>query len=106
MPTSPHQERLTTQLLESLLSSQESVSDELHELLWELVHAKDGDQQSSIYTAPILSWFAIHALRADGTFMSAESFAQLLAKVKYLIKSTGMIEAHRRQSNHPRGIIG
>jgi len=49
---------------------------------------------------------AIHALKIDATFIDADAFAQYLAKIKYNIKNIGMVEAHRRQTSHPNGIIG
>jgi cytochrome b len=48
----------------------------------------------------------VHALKPDTTFMDADAFAQLLAKMKYFIKSIAMVEAHRHQAHHPGGIIG
>jgi hypothetical protein len=106
IPLSPLQEHLVTRLLESLLGSRESVSAHLHELWWELIRTQDADLESTIHNCPFLAWWAVHALKKDGTFISADPFAQLLAKVKYLIKSVSMVEASKRQSSHPRGIIG
>jgi len=75
----------------------------LHELLWDLIRARADKSKSTIQSCPFQSWFAVHALKIDTTFMSSDSFAQLLAKMKYLIKNTGMVEAHRCQDIHPNG---
>jgi hypothetical protein len=106
MPVTPTQQQLAVTLFEALLSDRDTVLSALHELLWDLIRAHGEKSESTMRSCPFQSWFAVHALKTDGTFMSSDGFSQLLAKMKYLCKNVSMVEAHRRQDTHPNGIIG
>jgi hypothetical protein len=106
MPLTAAEKDATINLYSALLGNQEDVSMEIHSLLWELVKVKSMDVESTMWSCLFQRWFAVHAMNGDGTFMSEDSFAQLLAKLKYLVKSTAMVEAYHRQLQHPQGIIG
>jgi hypothetical protein len=106
IPLTQDQHALAVEVFEALLSGRESVFVEIHKFLWELVRAQPGEGESTIATCPFQRWMAVHALKIDATFIDADAFAQYLAKIKYNIKNIGMVEAHRRQTSHPNGIIG
>jgi len=106
MPLTPVQHQFCIALFEALLGDGSAISDTLHRLLWELITARVGTVDSTIMTCLFQSWFAVHALKDDGTFIDADAFAPFLAKVKYLLKTISIIKAQRRQSTHPNGIIG
>jgi hypothetical protein len=106
MPVTPTQQQLAVALYEALLSDRDTVPSALHALLWDLIRARTDMVESTMASCPFQSWFAVHALKPDATFINSDDLAQLLAKVKYLAKNIGMVEAHRRQATHPNGIIG
>jgi hypothetical protein len=92
-------------VFDALLSNRKDNQD-LHELLWDLVRVRASATESTIHNCPFLAWLALHAYKPDGTYIDSDAFAQLLAKLKYLVKNICMVEAHRRQAEHPQGIIG
>jgi hypothetical protein len=106
MPLTPAQNEAGIALYSALLEDRDDITTEIHSFLWELILPRSPEVESTMWTCPFQRWFAVHATKADGTFMSADPFGQLLAKMKYLIKSASMVEAYRRQSLHPQGIIG
>jgi hypothetical protein len=106
IPLTPDQQRMSVHLFEELLGNTSTVGDALHELLWDIIQVRKSGSESTIYTCPVQAWLALHALKPDGTFISSDSLAQLLAKMKYFVKNISMIEVNRRQLDHPDGIIG
>jgi len=105
IPLTPAQEELSIKVFDALLSNRKDNRD-LHELLWDLVRVRASATESTIHNCPFLAWLALHAYKPDGTYIDSDAFAQLLAKLKYLVKNICMVEAHRRQAEHPQGIIG
>ena len=102
----PRQQQLCEDLFEQLLSNRPTIGDALHDILWDIARVRDPNIESTISNCPVQSWLAVHAIKPDATFINADTFAQILAKLKYIIKNVGMVQASRQQLEHPDGIIG
>jgi len=70
-------------------NEQNEIKRTSHNFLWTVVSAKD----QGGWTDVIQQWMWLRALRPDGNFYPASSFTPDLAKLKYLMRQTVLIQA-------------
>lgn len=85
------QQRSTLQALVDALRQKEGdgLTRSSQDFLWTVVSAKD----QGGWTDVIQQWMWLKALRPDGNFYPASSFTPDLAKLKYLMRQTVLIQA-------------
>lgn len=87
---SPQQQSTLEALLEALRQKHTADAVECcQSFLWTVVSAKD----QGGWTDVIQQWIWLKALRPDGNFYPASSFTPDLAKLKYIMRQTVLIQA-------------
>lgn len=74
----------------------------LHNFLFILFSAQPESQKE----CPFRAFLALHALRADGLFMSPKTTTQTLAKAKYLANIIAIVQAASLSDANSDGMIG
>jgi hypothetical protein len=67
----------------------------IHECFWKLLTESIDASGKDKFMCPIYCYLAVYGFRQDGTFKSAHELTQVLAIVKYLIRSAVLFEACR-----------
>jgi hypothetical protein len=93
------------ELVQALVRKEDEVLS-FHEFISSILVAQPDVLEATGWTCPLLCYFAAVALRDDGSLIGPETFSGQLAKFKYLVHATGIVDADLKKANHPRGMIG
>lgn len=105
MPLDEGQKLAGNALIKALGEIKDSTKD-LHKFLYPLLVAQPHQRNPTIWDCPFQNWLAIRALRDDGNFLTPEQTTGILARMKYFIRSSAILEAYERHEDHQQGMIG
>lgn len=84
-----------------LLSKGVDMNDHVHDLFFSLMAPLQNSQDNDQWTCPLTCFLACDSVLLDGRMRTAVQFTGPLAHWKYLIHSTCMYEAKKRQGKYP-----
>ena len=95
-------------LLSDLQSARKEDSFEhiskIHRCFWMILTESVEESRISKFACPISCYLAVYGLRPDGTFKNAHECTQVLAIMKYLIRSAVLFEAYSRANCDTSGV--
>jgi hypothetical protein len=106
IPLTPPQKQAALSLFEALRLQEEGVLQHFHRLSWSLLVHQPETADVTVWSCPLLCYFAVLALHNDGNFMSPDEYSGHGAKFKYWSNTAAIFEADLRSATHPQGMIG